>query len=97
MNINISDEIKQIVVDTYLSYDHSLSAASAYDIYVRNGESDCVRRASPIGKSSVESIQEEMQDLYLAISELLNSAVLFPTYNTLWSFTEMTGQSENDV
>lgn len=85
MNTKISDEIKQIVVDTYLSYDHSLSAASAYDIYIQSGESDCVRRAFSIGKGSVESIQEEMQDLYLAISELLNNAVLFPTYNALWS------------
>ena len=85
MNTNISDEIKQIVIDAFLSYDTSLSAASAYDIYIRSGESDLVRRASPIGKASVESIQEEMQDLYLAISELLNNAVLFPTHNTLRS------------
>lgn len=83
MNTNISDEIKQIVIDTFLSYDTSLSAASAYDIYILSGESDLVRRASPIGKGSVESIQEEMQDLYLAISELLNNAVLFPTHSTL--------------
>mgnify|MGYP001473922186 CR=1 FL=1 len=85
MNTKISDEIKQIVIDTYLSYDTSLSAAIVYDIYIRSGESDCVRRAFPIGKSSAESIQEEMQELYLAISELLNNAVLYPTYNTLLS------------
>ena len=85
MNTSISDKIKQIVLDTYLSYDHSLSAASAYDIYIRNGESDSVRSASPTGKGSVEFIQEEMQDLYLAISELLNNAILYPTSNPPWS------------
>lgn len=81
MNTNISDEIKQIVADTYLSYDTDVSAATAYDTYIRFGESDVARRAFSIGTDGEAEIQEEMQDLYLAISELINSAVMYPTQN----------------